>query len=935
MQKDTENDGILASRSYRLIPIRSFYAARPSRLLQPVNRITGRRFFVTVLLRHALKLRYWVATGLIGGGITAGNWYEEWKKSLPDFSLPEWAKFEEGTFRSFSDDLRQLGERFENIDFKGKLPSLPHFEMKQKSVGDTQTSGTENSGDGGSSGGAESSTFFSMFSRKSEDKEKHHDQTPEERIQALQEEILKTQMQYQRELESLEKENKTLKQRLLLKDKGELKRLKKLKRSLIDMYSEMLDILNEYDRSYSTTDNLPRVVVVGDQSAGKTSVLEMIAQARIFPRGSGEMMTRAPVKVTLSEGPYHVAQFRDSNREFDLTKEDDLEKLRNEIELRMRNSVKGGKTVSNDVISLTVKGPNLPRIVLVDLPGVISTVTADMARETKDDIIHMCRQHMENPNSIILCIQDGSVDAERSNVTDIVSRIDPAGQRTILVLTKVDLAEKNLNNPDRIRKILEGKLFPMKAIGYFGVVTGMDRKDATIEEIRRYEEQFFEGSSLFKEGVLKPSQMTTRNMSLAVSDCFWRMVRDTIDAQCDAFRAARFNLETEWKNTFPRIRELDRDELFDKARGEILDQIVNLSLVSADEWESLIKKKLLESISKQIFDQILLPTSGMSNAGAFNTAVDIRLKHWTEKELSNLSVKVGWESLAEVFRTQVLGEGHNQGRQEHDAIFDDLKGAVIDQILKEHQWDMKAVDYLKVIQLNAISDPNIPDRKTWESACRFMGEAVDQYLEKTKKTLSEARGPGFYDRWVKWKNPSYDNIVSENLQKEFRQILHQNVDQLPALNEEDVTVVRRNLEAKELKDVSKNVMLKEWQYVFREFYLERLKQASQECMGYYQHYKQGLEQEGDLDCQAVALFYRIKKMLDLSSNALRQQVTNTEQRRVEKEVKDLLDDWSQDQNAKTTYLTGKRVELAENLKRVRYIQEKLEEFMHRLHQEKK
>ncbi|KAM5292672.1 dynamin-like GTPase OPA1, mitochondrial isoform 5-T5 [Ctenodactylus gundi] len=876
-----------------------------------------RNFWPARVAARLLKLRYLILGSAVGGGYTAKKTFDQWKDMIPDLSDYKWIVPDIVWEIDEYIDIGSPGETAFRATDHGPESEKPYRKgllgeliLLQQQIQEHEEEARRAAGHYG--------TSYAQQTRKVSDKEK---------IDQLQEELLHTQLKYQRILERLEKENKELRKLVLQKDDKGIHH-RKLKKSLIDMYSEVLDVLSDYDTSYNTQDHLPRVVVVGDQSAGKTSVLEMIAQARIFPRGSGEMMTRSPVKVTLSEGPHHVAMFKDSSREFDLTKEEDLAALRHEIELRMRKNVKEGCTVSPETISLNVKGPGLQRMVLVDLPGVINTVTSGMAPDTKETIFSISKAYMQNPNAIILCIQDGSVDAERSIVTDLVSQMDPHGRRTIFVLTKVDLAEKNVASPSRIQQIIEGKLFPMKALGYFAVVTGKGNSSESIEAIREYEEEFFQNSKLLKTSMLKAHQVTTRNLSLAVSDCFWKMVRESVEQQADSFKATRFNLETEWKNNYPRLRELDRNELFEKAKNEILDEVISLSQVTPKHWEEILQQSLWERVSTHVIENIYLPAAQTMNSGTFNTTVDIKLKQWTDKQLPNKAVEVAWETLQEEF-SRFMTEPKGK---EHDDIFDKLKEAVKEESIKRHKWNDFAEDSLRVIQHNALEDRSISDKQQWDAAIYFMEEALQARLKDTENAIENMIGPDWKKRWLYWKNRTQEQCVHNETKNELEKMLKCNEEHPAYLASDEITTVRKNLESRGV-DVDPSLIKDTWHQVYRRHFLKTALTHCNLCRRGF-HYYQRHFVDSELECNDVVLFWRIQRMLAITANTLRQQLTNTEVRRLEKNVKEVLEDFAEDSEKKVKLLTGKRVQLAEDLKKVREIQEKLDAFIEALHQEK-
>ncbi|CAH8459828.1 unnamed protein product [Schistosoma mattheei] len=756
----------------------------------------------------------------------------------------------------------------------------------------------------------------SLVSDTNDDVKKPVKQKPKQiSVEELQEALLKNELAFHRRIEALLQENRELRSELLLKSQKSLQK-GRINKSLIDMYSEVLDELSDLDSAYNAQDQLPRVVVVGDQSSGKTSVLEMIVQARIFPR--------------------------DGSREYDLTKESELASLRKEIEMRMKALVSGGKTVSTDVISLNVKGPGLQRMVLVDLPGIISTVTTGMQSGTRETIQDVARQYMNNPNAIILCVQDGSIDAERSNVTDLVSSVDPSGKRTIFVLTKVDLAESNLRSPDRIRQILEGKLFPMKALGYFAVVTGKGTKDESIDSIKEYEENFFRHSRLFKEGTLprlyqrdsgKWSKIQLNNKLIHI-ELFIIILKQN--------GKIRFLIYVKWivKNYLK------------KARNNILDDLISLNGISSTVWEKNIHYELWNKLKDYIFTKIIEPSQHIDDIGTFQTNVDIWLRDWVENNLPKASIETGLQTLYNQLDSKLKTMKDVPG---YDPVFDPLKVTVHHEIRKRHHWDPKAESRLRVIQSNALDDHTVHTKSQWTAAVDLLEQAVKARLKDVNQSITSSFGPGWVEQWTRWKKRTAEEDARLQTAQEIENLLISLPKPSAHINQDDLTTIRRNLQARNVP-VTDKIICETWEPLVRRFYLERSLFVCQECRKGFYYYQHGFLNTSSFnkssntnehtsnaaensrlrkdslssdfpDCREVIFFSRLNRMMNATSNALRQQIMNDEARRLEHYVKQVLNELSNDPIRVKKLITGRRVQLAEDLSRTRHIQEKLEEFI--------
>ncbi|KAI0970479.1 P-loop containing nucleoside triphosphate hydrolase protein [Xylaria arbuscula] len=190
--------------------------------------------------------------------------------------------------------------------------------------------------------------------------------------------------------------------------------------------------------------DLPQIIVVGDQSSGKSSVLEAISRVR-FP-AKAEVCTRFPTELVLRTDPQvkiHVqtqpaSASPDTAFTFEQTTfdKDDLPRI---IEKAKTHLLRNGANFSEDVLRVEICSPDVPHLTLVDLPGFYHSWDENQSADGREIVDRLVRSYMKKKNSIILAIVSARNQVVMQKVLAEVKNNDNNQERTLGVITKPDL----------------------------------------------------------------------------------------------------------------------------------------------------------------------------------------------------------------------------------------------------------------------------------------------------------------------------------------------------------------------------------------------------------------------------------------------------------------------------------------------------------------
>ncbi|KAF5013286.1 hypothetical protein FDECE_715 [Fusarium decemcellulare] len=243
--------------------------------------------------------------------------------------------------------------------------------------------------------------------------------------------------------------------------------------------------------------NLPQIIVVGEQSAGKSSVLEAISHVR-FPTDSN-LCTRFATELILRQADetrvdvsVRFADKSKASQSFQRTgfRENDLPDIIREAKECM-GFTRAGKEFSKDVLRLEIEGPGMYPLSLVDLPGLFHADTETQSLGGKDTVDELVGSYMRQKNSIILVVITANNQLANHVALSRVKEIDPQRQRTIGVITKPDLTRPGYADEKTYVRVAKNQEGANKLQLGWHVLRNRAEDEESLEARDEIEETFF------------------------------------------------------------------------------------------------------------------------------------------------------------------------------------------------------------------------------------------------------------------------------------------------------------------------------------------------------------------------------------------------------------------------------------------------------------
>ncbi|KAK2817921.1 hypothetical protein Q7C36_021854 [Tachysurus vachellii] len=240
---------------------------------------------------------------------------------------------------------------------------------------------------------------------------------------------------------------------------------------------------------------LPTIAVIGDQSSGKSSVLEALSGVAL-PRGSG-IVTRCPLELKLRKIKCGVQwkaviSYKEQFIEFD-----DPSEVEGYVKQAQNELAGDGVGICDELITLEIMAPDVCDLTLIDLPGIARVPVKGQPEDIGCQIKSLIWKYVKKDQTINLVVVPCNVDIATTEALKMAQEVDPEGKRTLAILTKPDLIDKGTEK--NIMDIIRNQVIPLSK-GYVIVKCRSQKQiddKISLTEATRVEREFFKRHEYF------------------------------------------------------------------------------------------------------------------------------------------------------------------------------------------------------------------------------------------------------------------------------------------------------------------------------------------------------------------------------------------------------------------------------------------------------